>query len=98
MKGEWMLSAACRGVGGDFFFPPNNDDRSDVPTGYYNQARKVCERCPVRPECLEAVLDMEQGLSVHSRHGIWAGFSPHERKAIEKSGTRPDLRLTKRGV
>jgi WhiB family redox-sensing transcriptional regulator len=56
---SWHREALCRGVGTEVFF-----------VGAYqstDQARALCAACPVRDECLAALL--EDPLT----QGIWAG-------------------------
>lgn len=67
---EWMLTAACRGVDPDTFYPtPSDDVRAD-------QAKRICSVCTHRPRCLEYAL--------HYRidHGIWGGMDEKERRAF----------------
>ena len=73
---DWERDRACHGVPTSWFFPEREEDGYNDLSG-----RKVCERCPVRKECLaQALLDGEQ-------FGIRAGTSPHAR-AIVYAGLR----------
>jgi WhiB family redox-sensing transcriptional regulator len=65
---RWMLHAACRGTTPSEFFP---SDGVGVDV-----ARRVCERCPVRAECLE------YALAYRIEHGVWGGASERERRRI----------------
>lgn len=92
---DWMASGSCRSVGYQAFFPPEDEEgHASSPTGVYSAARRVCFNCPVQVECLRYILDVERGCSQQSRHGMWAGFTPAERKSIDRGELRP--RLAKR--
>lgn len=67
----WQDSASCATVDPELFFP---EGRSWTA---YTDARRVCARCVVRIECLEAGLDQE--------HGMWGGTTPDERAALRRS-------------
>ncbi|MDQ5816234.1 MAG: WhiB family transcriptional regulator [Actinomycetota bacterium] len=41
-------------------------------------ARRICARCPVRPECLHWALEKDE-------LGVWGGLSPRERKRLRES-------------
>lgn len=65
----WHAEAACRGEDLSVFFPVRGD--SSKP------AKAICERCPVRTECLEeALADLELDF------GVRGGMSARERKAL----------------
>jgi WhiB family redox-sensing transcriptional regulator len=62
---------ACLGEDTELFFPIART------RGWVSQtraAKKVCARCPVRPECLQWALETGQ------RFGVWGGLSEKERK------------------
>lgn len=40
------------------------------------EARRICERCPVRLPCLEAAIANGE------RWGVWGGLTPEERRSI----------------
>lgn len=65
---EWRLSARCAEIGGDLWFP----EESCVG----NDAKSICEGCPVQFECLETALENNE------KFGIWGGLSPNQRKKI----------------
>lgn len=59
----WKLRAACKdAIEASIFFDPN----------LAREAKKFCNGCPVRPDCLEYALLTEQ-------YGIWGGMSDRER-------------------
>ena len=65
---EWQQSALCAEVGGDLWFP----EESCVG----NDAKSICQRCPVQEECLETALRNNE------KFGIWGGTSPNKRKQL----------------
>lgn len=78
-QGKWgvilrrpdMEEAKCVNTDPDVFFPSDVTPASDK----YNEARAVCEGCPIKRECAEWGLAAEQ-------HGVFGGLSPHQRKRI----------------
>lgn len=63
----WMTGAACAGGGTETFF-----------ASYTAPAKKVCEHCPVRIDCLEWALSEEVSA------GVWGGLSSLERNALRR--------------
>lgn len=45
------------------------------------EAKAVCERCPIQPQCLQAALDTEP----FEDHGILGGFTAKERLKMRKA-------------
>jgi WhiB family redox-sensing transcriptional regulator len=41
-----------------------------------SQAKSICDRCPVKSECLDYAIDNKM------REGIWGGMSPTERNLL----------------
>jgi WhiB family redox-sensing transcriptional regulator len=68
----WQDNAACPAViraTGDldlFFAPPEDIERVDL-------AKRTCNRCPVKIECLDVALDRGD------EYGIFGGLTPYER-------------------
>jgi hypothetical protein len=51
-------------------------------TSSYRIARALCNRCPVRAQCLEyAVKNQEE-------FGMWGGMSPYERRLLKRSSPK----------
>jgi len=50
------------------------------------EAKKVCERCEVRQECLQWALEAGQD------HGVWGGLSEDERRSMKRRNARSRLR------
>lgn len=67
---SWMDQSACRDKPPGMFFP---SDGSGVIA-----AKKICEVCVVKEECLEFAL------SKRIDHGVWGGMSERERRRIIK--------------
>ena len=74
MSNNWRSNASCIGVPSSVFFPENvqSDKRWDT-------ARKICNECPVRSECLSFSLQWED---LEDRWGMFAGLTPNERNLI----------------
>lgn len=70
---EWQRDAACArpGIDPEMFFPTSTD------RAYAYAALSLCSRCPVRAECLEWALTVEDGTG--PRVGVVGGMTPHER-------------------
>lgn len=60
--------AACRDTDLELFFSIDEADEA--------RAKGVCQRCPVRWECLTYALETRQ------RHGVWGGLNPEERTLL----------------
>lgn len=67
----WHADAACREYPRDWWFPQLGEST--------RRAVEVCQRCPVRGECLdEALADPELD------HGIRGGLAPRKRAAMRR--------------
>jgi WhiB family redox-sensing transcriptional regulator len=78
----WQYRAACRGEDAEIFFAPNYFERKEEKEAREAQAKAICARCPVRPECLEYALRNREP------HGIWGGLNESERKALIRNRER----------
>lgn len=78
---DWMVSAACRGVGGDWWFcdetPQAASDRA--------KAKRICQRCDVQAHCLQYALEHDE------RYGIWGGLTVRERDKIRRRLNMPKV-------
>jgi WhiB family redox-sensing transcriptional regulator len=74
--GKWWQLAACRSADPDLFFPISSTGRSLAQAV---EARAICARCAVRPQCLPFALRTRQV------HGIWGGLSEEERHQAAKT-------------
>jgi WhiB family redox-sensing transcriptional regulator len=71
---SWHERAACAGAPWpDAWFPAVLNHRRQ-----WDEARAVCNACPVRTECLDYALAADE------REGMWGGLSPEERKRLRK--------------
>jgi WhiB family redox-sensing transcriptional regulator len=69
---NWADRAACKGLT-ELFFPEHGEPA--------DEARKVCQTCPVQAECLEA--------GMWEQHGVWGGTNYRDRLKIRKGRTKP---------
>jgi WhiB family transcriptional regulator, redox-sensing transcriptional regulator len=68
--GGWQERALCAQTDPEAFFPEKG--------GSTREAKKVCQTCEVRDDCLEAALFNDE------RFGIWGGLSERERRKLKK--------------
>jgi WhiB family transcriptional regulator, redox-sensing transcriptional regulator len=68
MNATWRQHAACRGLDPEIFYPVSDEDAEE--------AKFVCDQCPVRQLCLE------HALSNRERDGVWGGMTERERRRI----------------
>lgn len=68
MDTSWMADGNCAERPPSLFFP---SDGVGVEV-----ARRICEGCPVKDQCLE------HALSNRIDHGVWGGTSERERRRI----------------
>lgn len=71
---EWRDYALCSEVDIELFYPEKG--------GSTREAKSICARCEVRPECLQFALDTDD------RHGIYGGLSELERRPIRRARRR----------
>lgn len=67
----WVEDAACAEVDPSLWFPELGDNTKE--------AKAICRRCAVQPECLQYALD------THQAHGVWGGLSERERAAANRA-------------
>jgi len=76
---NWRHGAACVGQDPELFFPVS----STGPGAWEaEQARAVCQRCPVATPCL--VWALEAGID----HGVWGGRTEEERRSLRRRAAR----------
>ena len=80
---NWFNKALCRGMRTNIFFPDTAVGVSVA--GIYDQAVKICERCPVADKCLAYAMDCET--NDVRRYGVWGGKTPREREYRRHGGT-----------
>jgi WhiB family redox-sensing transcriptional regulator len=74
---EWSRYRACLDLPVGFFYPRKYESAAE--------AKSVCLRCPVRVECLESALVMNE------RYGVWGGTDERERRTMLRARRRPTL-------
>lgn len=67
----WQADALCAQTDPEAFFPEKG--------GSTREAKRVCEGCEVRSECLDYALANDE------RFGIWGGLSERERRRLRKA-------------
>ncbi|MFV0435573.1 MAG: WhiB family transcriptional regulator [Leucobacter sp.] len=66
----WQADALCAQTDPEAFFPEKG--------GSTREAKRICESCEVRAECLEYALENDE------RFGIWGGLSERERRRLRR--------------
>lgn len=69
---HWDAQALCAQVVGDQFFPSQGDSITA------NAAKRLCEGCPVKVECLTDALVKDEVF------GVRGGYTAHERRQLRK--------------
>jgi len=85
MAEDWRESAACLGQGELFFAPDGEHHRAETVEQQKlreHDAKRLCGRCPVRLDCLEAALTKPE------KEGLWGGLTAEERRAILRRRAR----------
>ncbi len=80
---DWRDRAACLTEDPELFVPVGNTGPAIMQIA---EAKKVCERCDVRAECLQWALEAGQD------HGVWGGLSEDERRAMKRRNARSRVR------
>ncbi|MDO4630721.1 MAG: WhiB family transcriptional regulator [Corynebacterium sp.] len=70
VEGEWQDQALCAQTDPEAFFPEKG--------GSTREAKRICQACAVRDECLEFALMNDE------RFGIWGGLSERERRRLKR--------------
>lgn len=78
IRPRWQAQAACRTEPRTRFFPGPGDSAT------FAAAVAICQRCPVRAECLEFALKFEEKEST-ARFGVWGGMSARSRGRMLRS-------------
>lgn len=80
---DWRHRALCRDEDPELFFPVGNSGPALLQIA---EAKTVCERCPVREQCLEFALASGQDA------GVWGGLSEDERRSLKRRRARARAR------
>lgn len=67
---QWQDSALCVQTDPEMFYPEKG--------GSTREAKRVCQSCEVRKQCLEHALKNDE------HFGIWGGKTPGERKRLKR--------------
>lgn len=67
----WQEEALCAQTDPEAFFPEKG--------GSTREAKRVCQGCTVRVQCLEYALAQDE------RFGIWGGLSERERRKLKRA-------------
>mgnify|MGYP002720976353 FL=1 len=67
---SWQERALCAQTDPEAFFPEKG--------GSTREAKRICESCEVRDECLSYALENDE------RFGIWGGMSETERRRLRR--------------
>ncbi|CAN2213726.1 Transcription factor WhiB [Candidatus Nanopelagicaceae bacterium] len=70
MELSWQERSLCAQTDPEAFFPEKG--------GSTREAKRVCQSCDVRQECLEYALAHDE------RFGIWGGLSERERRRLKR--------------
>lgn len=74
--------AACRALDPELFFPVGTPG-ARLYDAQVAEAKAVCDRCPVRAECLDLAL------SAGLEHGVYGGLDGPERAALVRRQAHP---------
>ena len=72
---NWREHGACRAEDPELFFPLGE---SGLSLRQIEEARAVCRRCPVLPECRAFALRNSE------YDGVWGGMTAGERRAVAR--------------
>lgn len=74
---DWRELSECQTEDPELFFPIGTSGPALLQA---EQAKAVCQRCPVTEKCLQWALESAQD------SGIWGGMSEEERRALKRRG------------
>jgi WhiB family redox-sensing transcriptional regulator len=67
---DWMADAECAQVDADLW-------TAVQAGGNYDDARRICGQCPVRPQCAAYAGGLRNQHDI-ALHGMWAGQTPQQ--------------------
>jgi len=79
---EWQDFAACAGTDTEAFFPEKG--------GSTREAKRICQGCEVRAECLQYALDRNE------HFGVYGGLSERERRKLKPAVERVPISMLER--
>jgi WhiB family transcriptional regulator, redox-sensing transcriptional regulator len=77
--GAWRAGARCLGSEPALFFPMGS---TGDPLLQAETAKRVCQACEVRADCLQFALETNQDT------GVWGGTTEDERKTVRRNWVR----------
>jgi len=77
--GSWRSRAECLKVNPEMFFPVPSES-THIGRREREEAKKVCQRCSVREQCLAYALKNNED------HGVWGGMTEGERRRLKQKG------------
>lgn len=77
----WHDQAACLGEDLVLFFGPDGERQPEREVRE-RKAKAICERCPVRAECLDYALNRPE------KYGLWSGLNAEERNVERRRRQR----------
>ena len=72
---QWREKGRCKGADPAVFYPEDDEDLAD-------EAKAICEICPVREACLE------HALMAREKIGVWGGYTARERRRLVRQRRR----------
>jgi WhiB family redox-sensing transcriptional regulator len=76
---EFMKRGACLGSNPGVFHPDEEERRF---TARVEEAKAICDMCPVKQECFEYAIKYKE------RQGVWGGTSERDRRKIFRAQSR----------
>lgn len=86
---DWRHKSACRDEDPELFFPVGNTGPAITQI---EEAKKVCNRCNVKDDCLAWALESGQDA------GVWGGLSEDERRALKRRAARNRARMQEQNL
>jgi WhiB family redox-sensing transcriptional regulator len=72
---DWRAKGLCRRFDPELWFPVGNSGPAQQQA---QEAKSICQRCPVRLECLSWAMETGQ------REGVWGGMTEQERRGARR--------------
>lgn len=70
---DWQHPGACRGSDQNLWFSTRGENNA------VNEAKKICNQCPIKQKCLDYALYHNE------QHGVWGGLTVRERRRLPKT-------------
>jgi WhiB family transcriptional regulator, redox-sensing transcriptional regulator len=84
---DWRRRAACWGTDPALFDRPEGKVPDHVRERQEKAAKAICNRCPVRMECLDYALGAP-GVPAHTPYGVYGGMTEEERAREKRNRSR----------